>query len=135
MTDKSPVDVLEHLPKKTPIWAVGLVTVIVSLATSFVGVYIFIKDEVSRYTTSAQEIHKIEATTKAKSHELTLDAVVSLVQTNSVQIVELSKALGNTQHENAALADRITSLEKTVAALRGTLEECEYKLKKCESRK
>lgn len=127
--------VLQQLPAKTPKWAVGVVAIIIAVASSFVTVYMISQDEIQQYIGWAEEHHEAKDSKLLTEYNSTLNTVLSLVDTNSAQITELSKALGAAQQQNAVLADRVAALERFLQLAKGDLELCETKLRSCVCRK
>ena len=128
---KEPEDILAKLPKKTPQWAIGVVAILVAIVTAFSTVYLLSRDDIRQYVGWYQEHRsKTEAGLEAR-YTMTLNAVLSLVDTNSKQITELSKSLGVAQQQNSALAERVSQLEKNLAMATMNLQTCETKLTIC----
>jgi hypothetical protein len=117
------------LPKSTPVWAVGIVSIIVSVAISFAIVYTLGRTEVRQYLEGQADLnHKaIEIEGKAVS------SIIQLVTNNSNQVTELSIALNQTQRQNSQLTERVSQLEKDFAVSRARVELCESNLEKCTS--
>lgn len=124
-------EILEKMPKKTPAWALGITTVIVSTLVSVSSFYILSKDEVKQMINWSQKHHDNEFDVESKSYTDTLSSVLNLVQSNSEQIVQLSQSLGATQQQNVILTDRVFQLEKKVDAVTSLLQDCEDRLKIC----
>lgn len=127
--------VLQQLPAKTPKWAVGAVAIIIALASSFVTVYMISQDEIQQFLGWAEARHEARDEKLVTEYTSTLQMVLSLVDTNSAQITELSKTLGAAQQQNAILSDRVAALERFLQLAKGDLELCETKLKSCVCRK
>ena len=145
MTEIGPTDLLSALPKRAPIWSVGLATVLVALTVSITSVYVLGRDDVRQIIGWAEQHHeqndlndlkRHEAADAAinKSYDATLSVVHSLVNANASQLVELSKSLGATQQQNILLTDRVSALEKIVSSLKDTLSICEANLQACEKK-
>jgi len=124
-----PEVLLERLPKRTPLWAVGAVTLIVSLVVSFAGVYILVKGEFQQYLTyEFQSMERDAATLTAEVdrqgivEKKAFDTVLELIQINSKQITELTIS-------NNRLAERVTGLEKDLDSVSRDLRKCEESLK------
>ena len=129
----APQDILDKLPKRTPLWAVGLVSSIVSLAVSFVVVYPFIKGEVQQYMASSANIEekRVEAEVgKDKADRETLKEVLKMVNINMTQLTSLATALSIEQQNSMKLIDRVSVVERELAVTRAGLESCMQKLKK-----
>jgi len=127
-------EILDKLPKKTPAWAVGVTTVVVSTVVSLSAFYVVSKEEVKQALGWAEKHHEAQFTQDSKVYNDTLSSVLNLVRSNSEQIVQLSNALGATQQQNISLTDKVIQLEKRIDAVTGTLKECESKLKLCEGK-
>ena len=126
-----PSGILGQLPKKTPVWAVGIVSILVSLSTCVVAIYFVGQDEIKQFLEWSEQHHESKDTKLLTEYTDTLKTVLSLVDTNSAQITELSKTLGAAQQQNAILSDRVAALEKFLQLANGNLELCEAKLKSC----
>lgn len=126
--------IMAKLPKKTPAWAVGVVAIIVSLVTSFSAFYLLSKDDIRTYVGNYQSEKIREEIGLESRYTMTLNTVLSLVDTNTKQITSLSAALAVAQHENASLADRVSQLEKNLAISAVDLKNCEAKLVVCKGK-
>lgn len=124
-------EILEKMPKKTPAWALGITTVIVSTLVSVSSFYILSEDEVKQVINWSQKHHDNQFDVESKSYTDTLSSVLNLVRSNSEQIVQLSQALGATQQQNIVLTDRVLQLEKKIDTVTGSLKECEDQLRAC----
>lgn len=131
MTEPLADEILKKIPQQTPSWAVGLTVIIVAVATSAVTVYITARDDISNSIKAG--IVRDEATSNAniQSSKDAFSVVLSLVNTNSQQIVELSKSLGSTQQQNILLTNRVSSLEESVVLLKTSLGTCKDDLEAC----
>lgn len=127
-------EIFDKIPKKTPAWALGITTVIVSTLVSISAFYMLSKDEVKQVIGWSQQHHNAAFDLESKSYTDTLSSVLDLVRSNSDQIVQLSKALGATQQQNVILTDRVVTLERKVEASDGLLKACEESLKTCVSK-
>jgi uncharacterized protein YoxC len=128
---KTPDELLDKLPKKTPKWAVGIVTILVAISTSFLAIYIFAKEDIHQTIQWAQETQTARLSTEAKDYSDTLGRVLVLLDINSNQIVELSKALSIAQQQNQFLAQRVDNLEQKVDKLNKDLNICEAERDRC----
>jgi len=124
-----PEVLLEKLPKRTPLWAVGAVTLIVSLVVSFAGVYILVKGEFQQYLTYEFQSRERDAATLTAEvdrqgivEKKAFDTVLELIQINSKQITELTIS-------NNRLTERVTGLEKDLDSVSRDLRKCEESLK------
>lgn len=124
-------EILEKMPKKTPAWALGITTIIVSTLVSVSSFYILSKDEVKQMINWSQKHHDNQFDMESKSYTDTLSSVLNLVRSNSEQIVQLSQSLGATQQQNIVLTDRVLQLEKKIDTVTGSLKECEDQLRAC----
>ena len=128
---KTPDELLDKLPKKTPKWAVGIVAVLVTISTSFLALYIFAKEDIHQTIQWAQEIQTARLSTEAKDYSDTLGRVLVLLDINSNQIIELSKALSIAQQQNQFLGQRVDNLEQKVDKLTKDLNICEVERDRC----
>lgn len=122
-----PEDILEKLPKKTPVWAVGGVSLVVSLTVSFVVLYVTARPEVQQFLTSSQEERRV----KTNAELATIASILDLVKTSSLQIANMSAALNSAQEQNFRLSERVATIEKDLALTQGSLSVCEAKLRTC----
>lgn len=123
----APEDILAKLPKKTPVWAIGLVSLVVSLTVSFVVLYVTARPEVQQYLSSAQEDRKV----KTNAELATVASILDLVKTSALQIANMSAALNSAQEQNFRLSERVAAIEKELASTQGSLTLCEDKLRHC----
>lgn len=119
-----PQDVLQKLPKNTPLWAVGIVCVLVSSAVCLGGFFVIARPEVQTYIA---ESFKLQGT-RAGVEKDTTNKLFELVTTNTNQITALSIALSNAQENNFKLTERVANIEKEQAVTKAQLEECEKSL-------
>jgi len=131
MTDKSLEDILDKVPKKTPPWAVGIVTIIITVATSLITIYVLSRDDVHQVIGWAQTYQQEKTAQDHETYSSTLNRILSLVDTNSTQIVELSKSLGLTQQQNIVLTARVEELERKASLIAQELKICETARDKC----
>lgn len=124
-------EVLEKLPAKTPKWALGAVAIIVSLATSFVTIYMVSQDEIQSYLGWRQAREESSEHAAVLQYETTLKTVLDMVAATQQQVRDVSTKLGETQRENAILTERVAALEKTLETARVSLTICEDKLRIC----
>ena len=124
-----PEDVLEKLPKRTPVWAIGVVSIIVSLSVSLGAVYLLSKGEFQQYLTAhftaAERMNAYEAKEsdrRATVENKAFDTVLGLIQVNSNQITELTVA-------NNRLTERVSALERELARANTDLAKCEESLR------
>lgn len=118
---------LNDTTKKAPAWAVGLVSIIVSVGVSFIGIYTIARSEVQQYLTGNQKVQETQFDAQKEIYK----AVIGIVNNNSNQITVLSAALRDTQEENKTLSMRVSSIEKDLTSTKSTLEECESALTAC----
>ena len=126
-----PEALFDKLPKRTPMWAIGVISIIVSLSVSFGAVYILSKGEFQQYLTAHFTAEEQRAAYESKDTERkaaveskAFDTVLGLIQVNSTQITELTIA-------NNKLAERVTSLEKDLNKATLDLHKCEEILREC----
>lgn len=122
---------LQTLQARSPKWSLGIAVVLIAMSTSIVSVYVASKDEIRQYIGWKTSTVATDTSKLVDEYTDTLKTVLSLVDTNSAQITELSKALGAAQQQNAVLADRVAALEKFLQLAKGDLEVCESKLRMC----
>lgn len=125
--------VLDKIPKHTPAWAVGITVVIVAIATSLITMYIAAHDDIATTVRAGNARLDAQTAGNVQSARDSLQAVLGLIQVNSQQIVELSKALGSTQEQNLRLTNRVSSLEESVVVLKNNLGSCQSELEACKS--
>lgn len=128
---KTPDELLDKLPKKTPKWAVGVVTILVAISTSCLAMYIFAKEDVQQVIQWAETSYDTKATIEAKNYSDTLGRVFTLLDINSTQIIELSKMLGVTQQQNHMLNLRVDDMERRIEAVTKELKSCETARDNC----
>jgi len=139
-------EVLEHIPKKTPTWAIGMVTVLAMLGTMAVVLGVMFRDDIRANLTWAEKHHELSDTNedvrldkeiadKSKYYDATLTAVLGLIDTNSKSIVEIAKQVGASQQQNIILTDRVNGLEMELSKLQNSLRDCEGKLLSCQKTK
>lgn len=113
-----PEEVLQKLPKHTPVWAIGITSVVVSFAVCLASMYLVVRPEVQDYL---KEGYKAEEKKFENEHNLA-SSILGIVKANSEQISTLSIALADAQEQNIALTARVSMIEKA-------LEDCQGKLK------
>jgi len=123
----TPDKLLAKLPKQTPVWAIGIVSVIVGASVSLGFLYFTAKSEVEKVV----DAHLANSSKKIQAENEALSSVLDLVRVNSEQITSLSSALFRAQEENADLTRRVTAIEKELAASKNELSECKLALKSC----
>lgn len=111
------------IPRGTPTWAIGIVAILLGVAT--IG-YVF-RPEVNLFVDGSRQV----ALKRAESDTATLASVLSLAERNSSQIADISKALGQAQERVTALSDRVLVLEQELTRSEKSRLECEEKLLKC----
>jgi len=126
-----PSDLLEKLPKKTPVWAVGVTTVLIALVTCLVTIYVIGKEDISKSIIWAQTSHDAQVRADDTNDAKTIEGILKIVSTNMTTLAEINKALGTAQMQASNLAIRFTDLEKVVEKLRSSLTSCESNLKTC----
>lgn len=134
MVDNLAEEVLNHIPKRTPTWALGVVTVVVAITTSLVTMWVFSKDEIRQHITWTENYRTEEATDENSKEEKALDSVLVIVRNNMEQITELNKALVLAQSQVHELMTRVDLLENALSRIKGSLSNCEESLKNCEKR-
>lgn len=117
-------EVLKKLPKQTPLWAVGLVTIIVATSISGVVFYTAVKAEIRQYLTSSSQL----AQTKTVSESSLSASMLKLIEGNSTSIVQLSSSLAKEQEVGSHTRERVATLEKELAVALEKLKNCETEL-------
>ncbi len=113
-------DVLNKIPKNTPVWAVGLVTTLVCLVVCAAAFYVVIRPELI-------ESMKVEAA--ARTHTQGLETnnqqfLMNLITNLTKQVTDLTIRVSALERDN-------TALEAAKAALDAKVFDCENKLKSC----
>ena len=126
-----PADILEKLPKKTPVWAVGVTTVLIALVTCLITVYVVGKEDISKTITWSQASHDRFAAADDINDSKAIDGVLAIISTNMTTLAEINKALGVAQLQASNLTTRVEDLEKAVERLKSSLSTCETNLKTC----
>jgi hypothetical protein len=126
-----PGELLNKIPKKTPVWAVGIVTVIVAVVTSLVTLYIVAKEDISKSIVWAQASHDAQVKADDIHAVSTIEGVLKIVNVNMQALAELNKALGVAQVQAASLSVRVSDLERAVDRLSASLTNCENSLASC----
>ena len=133
---KTPADeVLANIPKKAPVWAVGITTIIIAVVSSVVTIYVVSKEDIKQVINWSQKHDDQKLEMYKEEETLVLDNVMKLLNIKSQQILELSKAVATTQQNNFVLMQRVDRLEKDILDLKSTLGTCEKELKACRERK
>lgn len=122
-----PEDVLGKIPKNTPPWAVGVVSIIVAVGIVFGVLYMTGRSEIQAYTASSIKRSEVNSDLERS----VTSSILKLVQDNSAQITQLSGALLKTQFENSELTQRVNAIEKDLALSNERMTACEAKLAKC----
>lgn len=123
--------ILEKVPKKTPVWAVGIVTVLVSVATCLVTIYIVAKEDISKTLAWSQASYDARIKADDTNDARTIDGVLAIVSENMRTVSEINKVLGMSQLEASSLSARVGDLEKAVDRLKSSLSSCEVNLASC----
>ena len=126
-----PEQLLEKLPKKTPVWAIGITVVLVATVTSLVTIYVVAKEDISKSITWSQSFKDKQALADSTNEAKTIESVLSIVSTNMKALAEVHTALGVAQSQANSLAVRVSDLEAAVNRLKGSLSTCEQSLKTC----
>lgn len=117
-------DLLGALPKNTPVWAIGFVTILVAAAVSLTLVYVAIRPELKQVVTGMSDR---EARADNLASE-TVSSIIGLIKVNEEQLVVLSQSLQVAQENNQRLNDRVSVLERDLAVSRTRLEDCRKEL-------
>lgn len=120
MTASKPDEILGKLPKTTPVWAVGVVSVIVALSVSFTTMYLIGKSEIEKLIEGRAKTAEV----KVQMEGETLQVVLSLIKDNSQQITNLSSS-------NLKLTERVAAIEVELGSTQKALVDCQAALKKC----
>jgi len=120
MDTSDPQALLKKLPKNAPVWAVGVVSVVVSISVCFTAIYLVGRSEFQQWL--AHNYTKAE-------HEAALDTstvseVLGLVKSNSEAINQLSR-------DNGALTEKVAALERGLNTTKLDLKVCQDALKLC----
>ena len=137
-----PEDILKKMPKQTPLWAVGLVTIIVGITVSISSFYLLSRSEIQEYLKSsislkqmAAESDKATQAIKISNESATTSSILNLVTENSKQITVLSDTLNKAQESNFKLTERVAAVEKDLAVSLEKLDKCQVDLKGCNCNK
>lgn len=122
--------ILDHLPKKTPSWAIGLSTVIVLSLSAFIIAYTTARPELQKFMESSVEEAAYQRTENAKA----IDVILTLVKDGSKQVTILSQSVYESQRQILLLTERVSSLEKNLEVSASQLLVCEKSLKECQSK-
>jgi ACT domain-containing protein len=114
---------LVKIPKGTPPLAVGVVAVIAAL----IGWYMAATPQINSYLQNSREV----SVKHIETENSTLSSVLRLVESNSSQILEISKSLGIAQVQVANLTNRVSTLERQLSVTEESLKACELKISKC----
>jgi uncharacterized membrane protein (DUF106 family) len=123
-------DILKELPKSTPLWAVGLTSVIVAITVSVVTIYVATKGELTSYIEHRNTLQD----KKQDIESSTIITVLNLAQSNVKQIANLSENLIKAQNDNLSLTQRVGALETKVAEATSSLKSCQAELELCKKR-
>ncbi len=118
-------DLLNRLPKHTPPWAVGLVTIIVAVSMFFTGAYLVARPEIQSVVSGSVKASE----QKVKDDSNALHEVLSMMHVNMKQISDLTEALFRAQEENSLLQKRVSALEVDVRQTKLSLADCQAKRK------
>lgn len=119
-------DILDKIPKKTPSWAVGVVSIIISIAALITVVYTTVRPEVQQ---------TLSASIGKESKELDIkkdvfNTLLNLAANNAKQIADLNAGLFEAQKRANLLADRITAVETELNETKLVLGQCKKDLAK-----
>jgi hypothetical protein len=87
--------ILKELPSRTPTWAVGLVSIIVSFSAALVLFYTTVRSEVQ----TVLKNQEITTQGEININQRMIDSILSLVNSNNQQISNLSASLYAAQRE------------------------------------
>lgn len=121
------IDLLDKLSKRTPQWAVGVVSILVAISATFVAVYSTSKDEIVQAIAVKEKV----STKEYEERDRIVGTILELVNVNSNQITNLSVALQKTQEQNIVLTNRISVIELELSKSNTNLKVCETELAKC----
>lgn len=120
-------EILKKLPKQTPGWAVGVISVIVSVSVSVGAMYTLARPEVTSYMNA-----RFSSEAKAQENQRSvLDSMLSLVHTNQIQLTDLSSALRTTEQKAYELSNKVNDLEREVTSVTSNWRECQSIVKSC----
>jgi len=131
MAKRTIEDIFDKLPKKTPTWALGLVTIIISSATALTAMYVVSHTEIAKLVESSIVEQEVSGQFDRNERDKVVTSVLNLVHTNSEQITGLTSALADTQKQNAVLSVRVDRLEEDLNSTQRVLSDCQHKLEKC----
>lgn len=106
-------NLLKKLPPRTPLWAVGVVTIIVSAAVSLGVLYTVGRGEIKDYMSNSFSI----TSRRLDAENTACNSILGLVQTGAQQVTELMQ-------QNGKLNERITNLERDLVDTKVKLDDC-----------
>ena len=119
--------ILDHLPRKTPPWAVGLSTVIVLGVSALIIAYTTARPELQKL----METSVLEATQQRAENVKATDVILTLVKDTSKQVTILSQSVYESQRQIFGLTERVAALEKNLEVSNAQFLACEKSLKEC----
>lgn len=122
-----PEDLLEKIPKGTPIWAIGVTTVLVAITVSLVTVYIVLRPEVQSMLKNKYEMSLKEAEVEKSA----VQTIMNMVKVNVTMLSQQTEMLKNEQHRSNELEKRVKDIENKLEHTDHLLGECRSKLKLC----
>lgn len=119
------------IPKTTPLWAIGVTSVLVAIGACFVTIYVTARPEITQYVADSRKASE----KKADMESIMLNRVLDLVTSNTNQITVLSQSITSAQDMNVRLTERINVIEKELAVVKALLSKCELDLSKTAPRR
>lgn len=113
-------DLLSKLPKNTPVWAAGIVSLIVALTVSFSVVYSYARPEIKDYMGN---VFSLKGKTLDAENSV-INSILQIAASNTKQITILSET-------NQALTNRVALIERDLDSTKMRLTLCEKSLNSC----
>lgn len=115
---------LSDLPIKTPVWAIGIVTIIVAIAFAAISFYSTIKYEVQDYI---KEQSKVEDNNHALQQQ-TVSSILNMFESNQKQILSLTDSLREAQSVLDKNSIEIETIKTELRRTKIDLDDCEHRL-------
>lgn len=100
--------ILKSLPPKTPQWAVGLISIIVSTSFCLIIFYTTVRSEVQSY----MKEREVTTTTEVTLNQKMTESILNLVSANNQQISNLSASLYAAQRDAERQALEIENIRE-----------------------
>lgn len=121
---EKPSTILKTLPKNTPSWAVGLVSIILSFGSLIIVLYMTVRPEV---LTSINESYKAEAL-REEHEQNNFTKVLDLVSAQAQQIAVLSE-------DSLKLRSQVIEIKNQLSLSQSEYKQCLKSLEICNSTK